>query len=202
MRSIFNISKTVLYMFIFMLISQVVRGQNIVAPFTVSADSLETASFDLLIYGKGIHEDALQVSLMTNPAFGGKWEQVERCKAEISHNGQFLILDSLDKALYMGQDIRENYISMRLESTATREILISAVYVLPHGIWKGTVSINTMADLIEESPHELKDLSLAVHVRPQSYVLEPGAGWIEHIEANVRHHKPGVREVEWLDIIF
>lgn len=201
MRSIVKMSKAV-FLFLFMSVCQMSRGQDIPAAFHVPDDSTETGSFDLLIYGRGLHEDALKVSMKTNPAYGGKWQEPGEAAGEESHDGRFLLLGALDKELYMGQDIRENYLAIRLESTTTDRILISAVYVLPPDTCADHEAFKTLAGIIEERPHELKEISLALHVRPKAYVLEPGAMWTGHIEAIVRQYKPGVREVKWLDIIF
>lgn len=44
--------------------------------------------------------------------------------------------------------------------------------------------------------------SVALHVRPRPVQLSADTPFIEHLEAPIRHRKPGVMEVEWLEILF
>ncbi|MBS3776606.1 MAG: hypothetical protein KGY70_15525, partial [Bacteroidales bacterium] len=55
---------------------------------------------------------------------------------------------------------------------------------------------------ITGDPAAVKALSLASHVRPRPRSLAPGDCWTVHVEALVRHLRPGVQEVKWLDILF
>ncbi|MEA1886048.1 MAG: hypothetical protein U9N72_02415 [Bacteroidota bacterium] len=164
--------------------------------------SPDTISFDLVVYGKGLQPGDIRVSLKSNPVFGDRWEVAGEGIEKIYHDSKLLILKELIKSRYLGQDIRENYISARLMNTGERQIMVSAVYALPSSDYNGANILSALSEAIEERPHEIKKHSLASHVRPHPLIIETGKSWTEHIEAPVKLLKPGLREVEWLDILF
>ena len=59
-----------------------------------------------------------------------------------------------------------------------------------------------LARLVATEPAVVRRHSLAVYERPRPARLRPGTPFIDHVEAPVRHRKPGVTEVEWLELLF
>jgi len=202
MKKIIDLSKVLVCIFLLLMACSSTVAQLSPSQSPVATGYNDTGSFYLLIYGEGLDEGQLQLSLKTNPSYGERWEPADERAVWDSCNDRMIMVGLFGRALYMGQDIRENYIAMRIESEAKEDILISAVYALSPAVYATHGGLENMEELIEESPHELKELSLASHIRPRPYILKPGESWTEHIEAGVKHYKPGIREVEWLDIIF
>lgn len=162
--------------------------------------STEDEQFDLIVYGKHLDAATLTVELKSNPLFGSSWEPADgQTRAPGS---QLLVIKNLSRKRYLGQDIRENYLALRLSAKGTETVEISAIYVLPSGDTNKKIPVEELQEVIEERPRDIRAISLAGHVRPRPYFLDPGASWTEHVEAPVRQHKPGVREVQWLDILF
>lgn len=165
-------------------------------------------TFDLVIYGKNLTIDHLNVLLRTNPIFGLQWEdplQVSDKKAKVINpdSKNILVICDLSKERYFGQDIRENYIGVKLESNSKDHHLeISAMYAVNTDSECNKEAAEKYLRLIGNTPLKMKENAIASIVRPRSFILKPGKIYTEHIEAPVRHLKPGVKEVEWLDIIY
>ncbi|MFO7851195.1 MAG: hypothetical protein ACQERS_03310 [Bacteroidota bacterium] len=162
----------------------------------------DTNTFDLIIYGKDFAAGEIKVNLKSNPAFGERWEVAGKGVKPVYYNNKLIIIKGIARNRYVGQDIRENYISARLTNTGEKQIMISAVYALPSSDYNGANKLSALSETIEERPHEIEKYSLASHVRPHPFIIEGGKTWTEHIEAPVKTFKPGVREVKWLDILF
>jgi hypothetical protein len=105
-------------------------------------------------------------------------------------------------ARYLGQDIRENYIALKITTTQDDpEGTLRAAYAVPTAERYDDATCKRLAALIAKQPGAVRRHSLASHVRPRPAALS-GASFVEHLEAPIRHRKPGVMEVEWLEILF
>lgn len=98
-------------------------------------------------------------------------------------------------------DIRENYVALKVVSEAKGGALRSA-YAVPSADKFDSNDCDEIARLIETRPMVVRRHSLAAYERPRSVPLHPDTPFIDHIEAPVRPRKPGVMEVEWLEILF
>lgn len=162
-------------------------------------------SFNLLIYGRNLSLDEINLQLKTNPRSGETWTTIskEDKKAWKSENQKLLVIENLRMKTYFGQDIRENYVAIRLKTKAKKyPPEVSAFYALPPEMDIDKPNAARLIKQIENQPMKVTDRALASHVRPRPYVLQTGEAYTEHIEAPVRRFKPGVREVEWLEILF
>jgi len=166
----------------------------------IQKKSSEGEQFDLVVYGKHLDATTLSVELKSNPMFGSSWESAEG--KSIIQGGQLLVIKNLSRERYLGQDIRENCLALRLGAEGAKPVEISAVYALSSGNSDKEIPLEELQEAIERRPDDIRVISLASHVRPRPYVLEPDASWTEHVEADVRQFKPGIREVQWLDILF
>lgn|GEM_PF-916175 len=175
-----------------------IRGMDL----TLLGENLRRDHFDLVIYGKGLTAKDLQIELKANPGFGGQWEKAGGEADVYDYKDRLIAIQSFEVKRYLGQDVRENCIAVRLRFHGAEPPAVSAIYAVPASREEGVASLKALAKIVENRPGELKRLSLAAHVRPRPYVLESGSSWTEHVEAPVSQYKPGVREVEWLDILF
>lgn len=173
---------------------------------TVSAQpEPPVATFDLVLVGSNLDADAHRISLKTNPGQGETWTPVlssDRSPRCTSSEG-LLVVPDLPAKQYVGQDIRENHLSLKIatEDPAT-EGSIRAVYALPSVEDLNDDACTRLARLIETDPSTVRTHSLAAYVRPRPAPLDAEVPFIDNIELPVRHHKPGVMEVEWLKILF
>lgn len=162
--------------------------------------------FDLVIFGSGLEPGDPSLSLKTNPwtERPGRWEPADSA-GDVGHyrdrqGGVTLALTRLSCERYLGQDIRENYLALRLANGG--ESALAAAYVLPHTGRENGKLAEIMAGVIRSRPLRLEQLSLAAFVSPRPRRLAPGDTLIEHVELPVRGYPPGVREAEWLEILF
>ncbi|MCF8303142.1 MAG: hypothetical protein K9I94_07695, partial [Bacteroidales bacterium] len=162
-----------------------------------------SGSFDLVIYGQHLGEH-LAVSVKANPKAGSEWQQLgEKENIFIGKDGELMIIQGLSLSRYFGQDIRENYIAIKLIPDAQDKTTgLAALYAVSPLAELDMQTGNQLKMLIENHPVKMKDGSLASYVRPRPYQLKNGKAFIGHIEAPVRHYKPGVREVQWLEVLF
>lgn len=170
-----------------------------------AGEQAEERYFDLVLFGSGMERDDPSLSLKTNPWSDppGQWEPQD--SGEVGRyrdrqGGVTLALTRLPCSRYLGQDIRENYLALRLASGG--ESALTAAYALPHTGTEGAVLAKTVAGVIQSRPLRLELLSLAAFVSPRPRRLAPGDTLIEHLELPVRGYPPGVREAEWLEILF
>ena len=176
---------------------------------TLSGEEEESGeTFDLVIYGENLTTDHLNVLLRTNPVFGLQWEdplQASDKKVKVLNpdSKNILMICDLSKERYFGQDIRENYIGVKLESAVEdQHPEISAMYAVNADNECNKETADKYLRLIGNTPVKMKENAIASIVRPRPFILKPGKIYTEHIEAPVRDLKPGVKEVEWLDIIY
>ena len=164
-----------------------------------SPDSTRTNQhFDLILFGRNLKASKSAVWLKTNPWLSDKWEKLENAHSQTTSGYNLLTYQDLSVNRYLGQDIRENYLLIKIQ-TAKDGTSISAIYVLPHS---NNFDVQKIFALIKEDPIKLQQHSLANYVRPRPYLLKGSQAFIEHVEAPVRNLKPGVQEVKWLDILF
>lgn len=162
-------------------------------------------TFHLLFYGRNLNTEQVKVQLKTNPRAGEAWTNIlkEGNNVWSSESRELLVIENLSMENYFGQDIRENYIAVRLTSKAEdSQPEISAMYALPPNVDIDKSSHGWFIERLKNQPVKLREQILASHVRPRPHILQNGVPFTEHIEAPVRHFKPGVREVEWLELLF
>ena len=187
--------------------------------------SREAKQIDLVVFGDSLGDRHLQFFLKSNPGFGEKWERAYAAgQPEVSADGRFVAIRGLSRERFFGQDIRKNHLALQLrygdtglddagddpkydsaggsESCSENEqVWIRAVYVVgsakaPEWPWEKWL------ERIGRDPSGVKERSLGSYVRPRPLHLEPGQRRTLHVRAPVRHLKPGVQEVKWLDILF
>ncbi len=158
-----------------------------------------TESFDLVLMGDSLRPDAHTVELRSNPTAGELWIALET--PQCADTERVLVFPNQSVQRYLGQDIRENYIALKVVAESKGGALRSA-YALPSTGEFDSNDCAEIAHLIETQPMVVRRHSLAAHERPRSVLLRPDTPFIDHIEAPVRHRKPGVMEVEWLEILF
>ena len=173
-----------------------------------AAAQQDSTAFDLVIFGQSLDAEAVTVELKTNPRYGSEWIRLKSQPYEITdlqiNNGYALLLISgMERERYIGQDIRENHLTIKITSnTNAPPARVHAVYAFP---LIREIELNKRAELIAklivESPTDANRYRLARHVRPRPFTIETGQAFIEHIEVPVRHLKPGIQEVKWLDIL-
>lgn len=161
--------------------------------------------FDLVLVGNHLNTDDHQISLKTNPSRGGEWTAVDRPDQSIhcSTTDDVLVVSALSAQQYVGQDIRENHLSLKITTlNANSEGTLRAIYALPSINSLNENGCTRLARLIRATPATVRRHSLASYARPRPASLQADAPFIDHVEVPVRHHKPGVMEVEWLEILF
>jgi hypothetical protein len=176
------------------LVLALVFGSSVEAQPASSVDS-----FDLILMGDSLRPSAHTVELRSNPTAGENWTELE--SPYCTETGRLLVFPTQPVQRYLGQDIRENYLALKVVSE-TRGGSLRSAYTVPSA---GTFEANNceeIAHLIESQPMRIRRHSLAVYERPRPAHLRPDKPFIDHIEAPVRHRKPGVMEVEWLEILF
>ena len=155
--------------------------------------------FDLILVGDQLSPAVQQVELRTNPTQGGSWTSPgeTRC-AEV---GGVLVIPDCASARYYGQDRRENHLSLRITTTENAsQRRLRAVYAVPHNDWTNA-TCTQLARLVRSDPQTVRRYSLATYERPRPARLTSEEPFIDHIEAPIRHRRPGVMEVEWLNIL-
>lgn len=165
------------------------------------------AYFDFWVYGEGLNEGKYQIFLKTNLFYGNKWECVGKFpqhsdNLKVSKEGKLLIISRLKREKYWGQDIRENYVAVKMVSPkGNPTVSVKGMYIFSSQT-EEKEGLERKIRRIENQYPVLNKKSLAYHVRPRAYTLVHGVPYIEHVEAPVKGHKPGVLEVEWLEMIF
>lgn len=156
-------------------------------------------SFDLVLMGDSLRPDAHTVELRSNPTAGESWTALDN--PECVDTERVLVFPRQSVQRYLGQDIRENYVALRVVAESRGGTLRSAYSVPSTGEFDSN-DCTEIARLTETRPMVVRRHSLAAYERPRSAPLHPNTPFIDHIEAPVRHRKPGVMEVEWLEILF
>jgi hypothetical protein len=176
--------------------------------------------FDLWIYGQDFDHVEHALYLRTNPAEGGEWELVgyfdgdqdstaylEGARADLvrDRDGQFeaAVFHGLSRDRFLGGDIREGTLEVRIVTDSAADgSELSALYAMPYRPTRNYRTEEEIAHLVEEQPRWIRVNSLASHVRPRPVRLEAGSEWVEKLEAPVREARPGVLEVQWLDLLW
>jgi len=166
-----------------------------------SGPAVET--FDLVLVGDHLRAEAHRVALKTNPTTGASWTVLEETRCP--RTNQLLVLSDLSATRYLGQDIRENHLTLRITTPSSTEDArgaLRAVYAVPSTEPIDTAACAQLARLARTTPQALRRHSLAIYERPRPASLRAGTPFLDHVEAPVRHRKPGVVEVEWLNVLF
>jgi len=162
-------------------------------------------AFDLVLFGAGLSPSAQEIALKTNPWRGDAWTPVSAADgpAACASAPAVHVVPGLPTARYLGQDVRENYVALKLSAARDdSDGRLRAAYALPSVDTLSAAACERLRALIETDPSAVRRHSLAAHVRPRPATLPADAPFIEHLEAPVRHRKPGAMEVEWLEIVF
>lgn len=159
-------------------------------------------TFDLVLVGNHLRADAHRVALKTNPTAGAAWTPLD--DATCTGTDQLMVLPDLSVARYLGQDLRENHLTLRVtpqRSPNADPAALRAVYALPSVASLDRTACRRLAQQARTAPQTIRRHSLAIYERPRPAVLRPDRPFLGHVEAPVRHRKPGVMEVEWLNIL-
>lgn len=174
------------------------------APPATAQPTPPVESFDLVLYGANLAPQNHHVELKSNPWRGDAWIDVgDGSQPPCPKQSNLRVFPELSAQEYLGQDIRENYVALKITAKrAKTEGTLRAVYALPSAHSLDAEACRSLADLITSSPSAVRRHSIALHTRPRPASLSTETPFIEHLEAPIRHRKPGVMEVKWLEILF
>jgi hypothetical protein len=159
--------------------------------------------FDLVLVGDHLRTETHRVALKTNPTVGAAWRSLD--DTACPGTARLLVVPNLSVSQYLGQDVRENHLTLRVRTpspTGSNRGALRAVYALPFAGSLTPSACTRLLRLTRTTPHTVRRHSLASHERPRPLPLRPGTPFLEHVEAPVRHRRPGVMEVEWLNLLF
>lgn len=156
--------------------------------------------FDLAVFGQDLHASKIQVWLKENPGINNNWVKLDNGKTVTSTDDPFttIIYQGLSTDKFAGQDLRENYVAIKIKTKGRRSAQIRAAYALPA---IGQV-MDRLHKAIQYHPTKIKEHSMGSLVFPRPQRVTNKKTFVQHIEMPVRHLKPGVQEVRWLDVIF
>lgn len=185
--------KLVLSVFPFLLITALGMAQS---------TSHQSSQFNLVIFGDNLETNSIEIRLKVNPGTEQHWQKVEE-KANRYSDSEYTTLTykGLSSEKYAGQDIRENYIAVKIRVLNKNETKVRGLYALPH-LECSQNNLEKIHEAIKSSPEQIHKHTIAKVVYPRPQSLSADKDFTEHIEMPVRHLKPGVQEVRWLDIIF
>lgn len=171
--------------------------------FQAFAQTSDNNRFDLVIFGRNLVQAESEIWLKNNPWQGDTWVRLEEefavsVSEDPDSEYSMITVSGIPANRYIGGDLRERYLAVRIR-THERGAVLHAVYAVPHIRHPGVESLFFQ---IRNQPMDVQALSLANHVWPRPHILEPGTVTTEHAEAPVRHLKPGIQEVKWLDVLF
>ena len=156
--------------------------------------------FDLAVFGQDLHASNVQVWLKENPGINNNWVKLDNEKAVTSTDDSLttIIYQGLSTDKFAGQDLRENYLAIKIKKKGRQTAQIRAAYALP------TIKQRTdnLHKAIQSHPGKIKKHSIGSLVFPIPQRITNKKTFVEHIEMPVRHLKPGIQEVRWLDVIF
>ncbi len=160
------------------------------------------AQFDLVIFGSNLDANSTRVWLKENPGSNNNWQQLDSEQVISPENDQFssMVFRNLPSEKFAGQDIRENYIAIKIAGGEQGEL--RAIYALPSIDNPENESANKLHVIIKNDPQQILSYSIASYTRPRPISISGESEFVEHIEMPVRHLKPGIQEVKWLDVIF
>lgn len=171
---------------------------------TAQTPDEQPSQFDLVIFGNNLDAKSTTVQLRENPGNENQWQKLESGQtiSDGENNFTSILISNLSTEKFAGQDIRENYIAIKIRTEGSDgNQQIRAIYAVPHADYS-TQDRQKMHAAIESDPGQIRKYSLANLVFPRVQTIPDGKEFTEHIEMPVRHLKPGVQEVKWLDIIF
>jgi len=157
-------------------------------------------TFDLVLVGDRLSADAHQAALAPNPGQPRTWTPLDG--AQCRGTPHLLVVPGLPTARYLGQDIRENYLALRITTQDRADGGLRAAYAVPHVGPFDAAACRRLLRLVRTEPQMVRRHSWAAYERPRPAPLRPGTPFLDHVEAPVRHRKPGVVEVEWLNVLF
>lgn len=164
----------------------------------------QPSQFDLVIFGNNLDANTTEVWLKENPGSENNWQKLEsgRTISDAKNGFTSILINNLSAEKFAGQDIRENHIAIKVSTAASdKNQEIQAVYALPHAEYTEE-DRQKLHVAIQSDPEQVRKYSLANLVFPRAQSLSENREFTEHIEMPVRHLKPGVQEVKWLDILF
>lgn len=190
------------------LLVQILLFSGMVSP--VHGQEIE-GEFALLIYGQNLRGTDVEIELMKNPGLDNHWiavnqRQIDQYSSKVTERMQLLVITGLSSEEFVGQDIRENYISLRIKNVSQDK----ADSVLFRGAWAVNKSseivrkdkVSQWSNWIRHEPEKLRHRSFAQTVYPKNRPIPSNTSLIEHIELPVRHLKAGLQEIEWLEMLF
>ena len=160
-----------------------------------------TKAFDLVLVGDHLRPETHRVALKTNPAAGATWTPLTDATCTGTH--RLLVLPDLSVSRYLGQDIRENHLTLRITTQSTGPLrgALRAVYAVPSVKSLDETACTRLDRFAQTAPENIRRHSLAFYERPRPVPLRSDRPFLDHVQAPVRHRKPGVMEVEWLNIL-
>lgn len=168
-------------------------------PSATQRDTL-SGTFDLVVVGQFFDARASDIALRTNPSLGHEWTPLGP-PSHRTNGGQILVWTDLSLRRYLGHDIRQNHLMLRMQAAPDREAELRAVYAVPH-TREATDLAPRLRHLVRHHPQWVRRHSFASYVRPRPLALLPDTTFVTPVEAPVRHRKPGVLEVEWLELLY
>jgi hypothetical protein len=164
----------------------------------------ETKQFNLVVFGNNLDAESTQVWLKENPGIDNNWIKLESGQKISGSENTYssIIYPGLSTEKFAGQDIRENYIAIKIRATDAQPQKIRAIYALPKNDGRPEEVKSKIHTAIKSHPNEIRKYSLASLLLPNPITIVNQEEVIEHVEMPVRHLKPGLQEVKWLDIIF
>lgn len=181
-------------------------------------DTLRRAArFDLWIYGRGLEDGHHDLLLKRNPWTGGGWESVRRGESAAERDPPdhedaaahrsgadegwgARVVGGLPRSRFLGQDLRVGGLTLKLVAGDT--VRVAAVFAMPHRLPADSGTADSVASLLERARGRVRAASLAHHVYPHPVSLGRGDTLVLRVEGRVRDRKPGVLEVEWLDLLW
>lgn len=161
--------------------------------------------FDLVIFGKNLNAENTRVWLRENPGVNNSWHELSAFSMGDASGEQFstLVVSAIPVQKFVGQDVRENYIAVKVKVPSLQGTTeIRAVYAFPHTGRSSAELAAKIHQLILNGASPLPAYSIAYFVRPRPFLLSgSNSSFIEHIEAPVKHLKPGIQEAKWLNIL-
>lgn len=159
-------------------------------------------TFDLVLVGDHLRAETHRVALKANPTAGAAWTPLD--DAACTDTDPLMVLPGLSVARYLGQDTRENHLTLRIKTQSSPKAdrgALRAVYAVPSTPSSDSAACPQLARLARTAPATIRRHSLAAYERPRPAPLRTERPFLDHVEAPIRHRKPGVMEVEWLNIL-
>ena len=169
---------------------------------TVQREADVAPRFDLVVYGRDLDPAAIAVAVRENPSAGERWVALDEPVVRRDDDGStLLVYPGLSAVRFFGQDVREGHVAVRVRGLAVSpgDPAVSALYAVPAG---AEGDADALRQLLAADAAGFEAASAASMVYPRPRAVRPDGAWVEHVEAPVRHRRPGVLEVEWLEILF